>query len=126
MREFQDRRRTRRFLHSRYAIAILIILCLFLARATYGVYQKYEKSKDIAERMKGDLATLTARQASLQNAINDLNTEEGRDREMRERFGVVKEGEKMIVLVDDNASNSSPVIPLNQGWWSKFLEILGL
>jgi len=126
MREFQDRRRVKKLLHSRYALAVLVVIILVLSRAVWGIYLKYEKSQILVEKSEADLLVLQAREATLTKSINALDTEEGKEKELRDRFGVVKQGEKMIILVDD----TSPVKPsanvLNDSWWQRFLESIGL
>lgn len=124
MREFQERRRIKKLLHSRYAILALAVVCLLVAHALWGAYQKYEKSREIALRMSADLAALQAREDSLTQSISALDTPEGREREIRSRFGVIKPGESMVVLVDD-ASGSREALPAERGWWSRFLGIFG-
>ncbi len=126
MREFQERRRIKKFLHSRYAIAILAIVCLLLARSLWGIYVKYEKSKAIADRMRTDATTLQTRQDALQSSIDSLATQEGKEKEIRDRFGAVKDGEKMIVLVDDTATGDPSNLPEPEGWWSRILSFFGL
>lgn len=126
MREFQDRRRTKKFLHSRYALAVLIVVLLLLSRGVWGIYAKYEKSQALVEKSKADLAILQSRQDTLTKSIEALNTEEGREKELRDRFGVVRQGEKMIILVDDTAPVRPSVNAINDSWWQKFLESLGL
>ena len=126
MREFQDRRRTKKLLHSRYALAVLIVIILLLSRGVWGIYVKYEKSRVLAEKSQADLAVLQSRQDTLTKSINALNTEEGREKELRDRFGVVKQGEKMIILVDDTAPVKPSVNVINDSWWQKLLESIGL
>jgi hypothetical protein len=123
MKEFHDRRRLRKLLHSRYAIAVLILMCLFLANAVWSVYGKYERSKVIEGRAKAELAQLEARQKELTISLADLNTDLGRERELRERFGAVGEGEKLIVLVDDKEAKKAPQIEDKKSLWQRFTEL---
>ncbi|HEU5114497.1 MAG TPA: septum formation initiator family protein [Candidatus Paceibacterota bacterium] len=125
MREFQERRRIKRFLHSRYAIAVLAIVVLVLVRGVWNVYGKYEKSKEIADRMQSDLSSLQSRESSLSKQIDALSTPEGKEREIRDRFGVVKDGEKMVILVDDSTTSTQTAAAANTGFWSRFLGFFG-
>ncbi|HVT75273.1 MAG TPA: septum formation initiator family protein [Candidatus Paceibacterota bacterium] len=118
MREFQERRRIKKLLHSRYAIAGLAIICLFLCRGVWNVYAKYEKSRDISVRMDSELASLQAREDSLKGQIDSLDTPEGREREIRDRFGVVKEGEKVVVLVNQASDTEQAAAVAQTGFWS--------
>ena len=126
MREFQERRRVKRLLHSRYAIVALVVVCLFLAHGVWDVYGKYEKSKEIADRASTNLAELQSRQDSLSQSIDALGTTEGKENEIRDRFGVVKAGEKVVVVVDASTSNDEQAAVAASGWWSRFWGFFGI
>jgi len=126
MREFQERRRIKKFLHSRYAIAVLLIILVVMSRAVWGVYQKHQKSEEIVARAQSDLKVLKEREAMLGASIKALETEEGKEREIRDRFGVVREGERLIVLVDDSVKAKQEVVSDPKSWWERFLEKIGL
>ncbi|HVU06328.1 MAG TPA: septum formation initiator family protein [Candidatus Paceibacterota bacterium] len=123
MREFQERRRIKRLLHSRYAIAALAIMCLFLGRGVWNVYAKYEKSRDISARMETELSALQTREDSLNGQIVALGTPEGKEREIRDRFGVVRAGEKMVVLVDEASNTDQTAAVAEISWWEKLLSL---
>lgn len=123
MREFQDRRRIRKLLHSRYVIAALAILCVLLVRATWGVYGKYERSRELAETAARDLEGLEARERHLSSLNASLTTEEGQGREIRDRFGLVMEGEQAIVIVDSREEYTSGSPAEERGFWSRFLDL---
>lgn len=126
MREFQDRRRVKKFLHSRYVLVFLFVIVLLLGRGVWGIYVKYQKSEVFVEKARNDLTTLQNREKTLTKSITDLTTEEGREKELRDRFGVVREGEKMIILVEDSADVKPSVNVLNDSWWHRFLDSIGL
>lgn len=121
--EFQEQRRIRKLFHSRYVLIILIILALLLARAVWGIYVKYERSLAITEKAETDLAALEDRQKMLALSIESLNTDEGKERELRDRFGVVKEGETLVVLVGDD-TGEKPLKHEEKSLWQKFLDYL--
>lgn len=122
--EFQEQRRIRKLLHSRYALVILIILMLLSARAVWGIYVKYEKSRAITEKARADLAQLEERQRNLALSIEGLKTEEGKERELRDRFGVVKEGETLVVLIDNNPTTQKPLKKDDRSFWQKILDYI--
>lgn len=126
MREFQERRRVKKLLHSRYAIGLLLIIIVLVSRGVWGIYVKYDKSRALAEKSRADLAILQAREQTLTKSINALSTEEGKEKELRDRFGLVKEGEKMVILVDDATSAKPSANVINDSWWRKFLDSIGL
>lgn len=123
MKELQERRRFKKLLHSRYTIILMIVVLALLARGVWGIYTKYQKSLEIKERARYDLEILTGREQSLMESIKALETDEGKERELRDRFGVVKEGEKIVVIVDDKPKEKSFSGSENTNWWIRFLEM---
>ncbi|MBI5133981.1 MAG: septum formation initiator family protein [Candidatus Taylorbacteria bacterium] len=123
MREFEERRKVKKLLHSRYAIAALLVVLLLLSRGVWGAYQKYARSEEIAQRIEEEYSTLQEKEASLRSALSDLETEEGREREVRDRFGAVKEGERLIILVDDEAPAKQTVRFESRGLWQRIKDL---
>lgn len=97
-------------------MALLLVACAFLANAVWDVYWKYERSKTLAGKAASDLKILEARRGSLAQSIADLETDAGREREAREKFGVVKPGERLIVLVDGDADDQIAARAAARGW----------
>ena len=122
MREFQERRRVKKLLHSRYAIAALLIIAVILVRAVWNAYDKYERSKEVAGRTSEEYQALQEREKALSASLSALNTEEGREREVRDRFGAVKEGEKLIILVDDAAAQKPQAAAADKSVWQRIKE----
>jgi len=123
MREFQDRRRIRRLLHSRYAIGVLVVILALSAQAVWGIYNKYRKSEELSARMGANLSELKTRKQRLEGLNASLGTSEGKEREIRDRFGVVREGERTIIIVEGTSADDgvTPIAP--RGWWEAFLDI---
>jgi cell division protein FtsB len=67
--------------------------------------QETEKNKKIAE---DKVTTLEQQKEKLSADINDLSTTEGKEKLFRENFGLAKDGEDMIVIVEDK---NPPVAP---------------
>jgi cell division protein FtsB len=124
MREFQEKRRLKKFLHSRYAIGFLLVIILLMSHAVFGVYKKYERSKEIAMRARNDLAALSARHDELKDSLRDLETPEGREREVRDRFGLVKENERLVILVDTTTTSAESVTVAKRGIWERIRDLL--
>ncbi len=123
MREFQDRRRFRRFFHSRYAIGVLILVLVLAAQAVWGIYNKYQKSEELSQRMSANLSELQDRRQKLVSLNASLETEQGREREIRDRFGVVREGEQTVIIVE-NRSGDGGITPLpERSVWQAFLDL---
>jgi cell division protein FtsB len=71
-----------------------------------GLIQKErETSKNKISELK-KIDELKKRKETLSKDIDKLNTEEGIEESVRDKFQVVKPGEKMVVIVDENANQS--------------------
>jgi cell division protein FtsB len=95
MSEFEQKRTIKRVLSSPLALIVLAVILFFLARGVWNIYQKDRASSE--ER----LAKLQERQTALESATRKLSTESGIESEIRDRFQMVKTGEREIVIVDD-------------------------
>jgi hypothetical protein len=60
----------------------------------------------------------------LENKINELNSPSGIEREIRDKFAVAKNGEKVVVIVEDKESTSTEVYK-EKTTWQKVLEFFG-
>lgn len=119
MREFQAKKRIRHILYSRWIIILMILAVLFLAKATWNVYQKYSESADNAEVAEQELEKLSERQKLLSTEIARLSTEKGIEEEIRNKYTVSKPGEELLVIIDDKATTTASTTK-PEGWWMKF------
>ena len=111
MNEFKQRRRLKRILYSRLTLVVLIILCLLLAKATYGIFKKYEASKANQAQHEAQLADLQNRKAFLESSVQSLETPEGVSYELQDKFGVAKPGENEIVIVASTSTVATSTDP---------------
>jgi cell division protein FtsB len=107
MLEFQERKKIRRILYSKWVFAALVIALVVLARAALGVYGKYNDSKENLRVASDDLNSLESRQSTLQSEIGKLSTERGMEEEIRDTFQVAKDGEQVAIIVEPTSSKPS-------------------
>ncbi|MCX6731397.1 MAG: septum formation initiator family protein [Candidatus Parcubacteria bacterium] len=105
MREFQEKRKIRRFFYSKKIVILLLLITALLSFSTIKVYLKSKNAVSKNEEAKKELADLEKRKAELEKDVNWLNTASGLEEEMRKNFNVQKPGEKVLVIVDKNAEN---------------------
>jgi cell division protein FtsB len=104
MFDFQEKKRVRKALYSKPVLIGLVLALAGLAHATWGVYGKYldtSRNEALAEK---DEATLKARAEALQANIARLSTRQGKEEEIRTKYGFTKDGEGVIVIVDATTS----------------------
>lgn len=101
MREFQEKRRRQRLLYSKLTLFVLVIVVLVLARATWNVYEKKSDSAEKRAKSQQELLSLTQQEALLLAEIEALKTQDGQEAEIRDTYRMAKEGEGLIVIVDE-------------------------
>ena len=95
------------------------MILLFLANGVWNIYQKEKESSTLDSDSKAKLEALSSQAGQLTTNINKLSTDTGIDEELRLKYGVVKPGEEMIVVVpDDSATTSTSTGSV----YSRFLE----
>lgn len=122
MRNFQQKRGWRNIIES---WPVIILLCLFLLVFAWGVVGFMGKMSATRENRKlaeNKLAELQTEKARLSLDIANLKTERGVEENIREKFGLGKEGEDLIVVVDDQ---TKPVeAPVEKSWFASFWDKL--
>ncbi|MFZ3015908.1 MAG: septum formation initiator family protein [Minisyncoccia bacterium] len=81
-----------------FLLGVLIIVFSWSIIQLIGKMQDTNKNKKIAENK---ISELQKQKEKLIYDITNLNTDKGKEENIRERFGFAKEGEEMIVVVDD-------------------------
>ncbi len=104
MHDFQNRKKIRKILYSPVTLLALAIVLSILVSGVWGVYQKSKVSSENLEREKKEIGRLTERERMLTAFIDFLKTEQGVENEIRTKFRAIKEGEKVVVIVDNKAS----------------------
>ncbi|OIO33099.1 MAG: hypothetical protein COZ49_01665 [Candidatus Yonathbacteria bacterium CG_4_10_14_3_um_filter_47_65] len=122
MREFQKKRRIREALYSWPVIILLAGIFLLLANATWGAYQKAHIAFVNKEKVSNELADLKEREGELTEKIGHLQSDFGIEAEIRERFGVAREGEEVVVIVpsvqDDRVASNNA---LKKSFWAAII-----
>ncbi len=98
------------FFHTRFWIVVLIVICTILAISVVKISKKYAHAKSIRDDYQAELTQVQAHDAELKKNINALSTDRGKETEIRDRYRVVKHGEQMILIVDNDKKdpNTAP------------------
>lgn len=124
MKEFQNRRRFKQMLHSRYALGVLFLLCLLMIRPVFNAHEKFQKSKLIRAQTQKEYLLVEDRRDMLDKKIAALGTLQGKEREVREKFGFVKEGERVVVLIEDEAGQKNPDTVSEEGIFKRLFSFV--
>jgi cell division protein FtsB len=113
------KRNNYKFWHS--PIALVIIFCIFILFGynIIGLIQKEKETSHKKELILDQINNLQEKKASLTSDIAKLETEEGKEEIIREKYEVTKLGEKMVTIVDEDKSISqSQEESSNHGFWN--------
>ena len=124
MLEFQEKRKVKRFMYSRITLVILLVIILLLLKSVWNVYEKESLTRDNLDKTASDLQGLKDREQMLSTEIDRLKTTSGTEAEIREKYGLVKPGEEVIVIVDKNSSSTDDISPIEPSFWQKIVNWL--
>jgi len=107
MQDFQDRRRWKKMVYSKITIIALCIVALLMFRNLWVVYNKNQVALAENEKSASKLVELEQQKKELATKVKWLSTERGQEEAIRQNFSVVKDGEKVILVVEDTSGASS-------------------
>lgn len=121
MKKLQSKRFISRLAHSPLTYAILIIFAALFVYSAFGAYHKSRLAKKRVVASQEELASLSVQKEKLSLELDNANTTFGQEKAIREKFNVVREGEKVIMVVKE-----APVMEVSEdkkgdGFW-KFLR----
>ncbi|MEZ4200332.1 MAG: septum formation initiator family protein [Candidatus Paceibacterota bacterium] len=112
--------------YTRIVFVFLVLLCILMAMS---VFNRFTIERDMAARratVEAELSELKDRQATLEAKVEYLREERGVEAEIRKHFDVAKEGEQVVVLLEDERQESDESSTVatedeRQSWWRSLL-----
>jgi cell division protein FtsB len=118
MFDFHERRRLQGILYSRAFLSLLTLVVLFFVYVAWNAYTTAAIAQGRRMELAGELARLTERREQLEGELASLNDPRGMEAELRKRYEVGREGEELIVLVDEApTAHPQPVTHEDETWW---------
>lgn len=117
MLDFQRKKKIRKILYSPIILVVLGIVFILLSSGVWGVYTKAQLSAQNLEREKLEFEKLAIRQKNLASSIDYLKTEQGVENEIRTKFRAIKEGEQVVVIVDNQVATTSETATTSRSFW---------
>lgn len=117
MSQFKKREEYK-FWHSPLFLAVLFCVVVLFAYNMIGLIAKERETANNKALELSKIDDLNKRQASLSTDIAKLQTPEGKEESIRDKFQVVKPGEKMVVIVDpDQSQTAASDQPIDHSFW---------
>ena len=123
MAEFKKNKKLKGILFSKVTLLVLFVFSVILIILLIDIIPKEISTRRNKQTVLDQLNSLKNQSLALGSQIEKLKTNDGLEEKIREKFRVVKEGERLIVIVDDqNSSNGAPTSKTG-GFWN-FLKNL--
>lgn len=121
MVNLERKKRAKKILYSKVTIVIAFIILVILLNATWNAYQKAKFTRENEEAANRELMELQERAEFLRGKTEALSTPEGIEREIRENLPVAKEGERVIILVEDkdDLNEEGSAGHTEESWWKE-------
>lgn len=123
MRFLRRTRNVRRLLYSPIAIILLTVAFVLLLKAALGAYTNEQRSREELQNVRQNAEELSGREEFLSTEIERLESPRGLEEELRNKYPVAKEGERMIIIVEPEEDLSVPAEADKKGFWSKVFNI---
>lgn len=109
MREYQQKHMIRTLLYSRVTIVILFLLCILLLRSVMELNDKRIEVSKLRDDASKEMDIVSEKVAQAKKQSDAIATPRGFDAYVRSTYPVVKEGEGVIVIYDQDKSPVSQV-----------------
>lgn len=115
--------RKRRLLFSFARIAVLgvlLLICFAVGKGAWNMYGTMSRAKAEASETRSRYDELVRRKEDVHASLNNLETEYGTEAALRERFGVARPGEVVILLTDVEAQKPATTTQVEEedsGWF---------
>lgn len=120
--DFYEKRKLKKILYSKPILAILVIIVIWFSFAVRSMYKKESDTRLKRIEQKEILEELKTREWSLSEEIERLSTEYGIEQEVRSKFEVGKEGEEMIIVVDNFEEKDLNIKDIKKIFWQKVFD----
>ena len=106
------------FIYSAPVVIIVVLVAFGILHGTINAYEKMKESQRKRALAEAELQDLTGRFDSIQQRVDYLKTEKGVDDAIRTKYNVVKEGEEVFVIIDNQVETNQKAE--NRSVWTIF------
>lgn len=122
MRKYRDKFLWRNIFYSNFTIVFIAVLIFFSVQGVFKVYRKYSLTKKDYVFVAKEEKEASERLSENEYKLNNINTEDGKEKYIRETYQVKKEGEDLIIVY--NSPSSTYEIPKSESSWDLFKKFV--
>lgn len=108
MRNYERKITWRKVAESKPVLILLGVMILIFAWSVLRFWNKMQETGENKKAVEEKVAALRDKKEKLRADIQSLNTEEGKEEFFRENYGLAKEGEQMIIVVEEKKPPETP------------------
>ena len=114
------KRRNYKFWHSPLALGVIFCLLVYFGYRVFDLVKKEMETESQKNYVLDKKSELEKKQILLEGELSKLQTEEGKEEVIRDKYQVAKPGEKVVVLVgnDNNQNPGGEVGGEQHGFWN--------
>ncbi|MEZ4211059.1 MAG: septum formation initiator family protein [Candidatus Paceibacterota bacterium] len=117
-RHIRKERWINKVIRNPFSYVVLISLLVLFSYSAISTYKKSRVAKEKTRQVESELQKLEDQEADLKNSLNDMNTPFGVEKSLREKFGIIKAGEKSIIVIDAEEGDKSEKSEENRGFFN--------
>jgi cell division protein FtsB len=120
----QQRRQTQRVIFSLPVLGVLGILTVMMIIGAWNIHVKARNTQENLDHIAGVYEGLHAREVDLEDRVDGLKTPFGVEAEIRNKFGLTRQGEEVVVIVDESLEKSeNQDSERGRSWWQGIKDI---
>lgn len=123
MRNFQHKKGWKYIIESKPVLLLLSVVVLFFAWNVFNFWSRMQETTQNKKIAEEKVSSLKEQKEKLEADINSLNTNEGKEKLFRENYGLAKEGEGVITIIEDRNLSKNEADTNDSGFFS-FLKNL--
>jgi len=123
MKKFQNKKHYKKIMQSKHVLIVLGVCLIFFIFNIIQLTNKAIETRKNRNIAQNKINQFQQQKNDLEYKIQKLNTEKGMEENIRERFGLAKEGEGVVIIVEDKNKIENKEIENDKGFFS-FLKNL--
>ena len=124
MFRLKEKNKIKKIIYSWPVLIFLLLILLLVVKGVWSVYQTQKISLENKLSSEKEYQELERRNQLLSSDLALLETDKGKEMEIREKFQVIKAGEQLAVIIDSSEEEESQIDLHEENFWTKILNFL--
>ena len=112
-----------KILYSKYFIIFSMMIIIYMGFQVWEVYYKFLETKKKLNNSNEVLYSAQLKENDLMKDIESLESEFGIEKEIRETYGMVKEGEELVRIIDNKENLNLSDTKKDESFWGKIKDM---